>query len=99
MDQFWKNWRKKYLLELEECHHYGKLTQSPRDPIVIGYVVLVYDQDYPRTFWRLVKVEDLIKDSDGKYEGASFELVPREGIHLFLGVQSNIFTHSLHRQD
>ena len=70
MDQFWKRWRKEYLLELRECHRYGKWTQSPCDPIVIGDIVLVYDQDHPRTFWRLAKVEDLMKGSDGKIRGA-----------------------------
>ena len=66
MDQFWKRWRKEYLLELRECHLDDKWIQSPRDSIVIGGIVLVYDQDHPRTFWRLAKVEDLIRGSDSK---------------------------------
>ena len=66
LDQFWKRWRKKYLLELRECRRFGKWTQSPCDPIVIGDIVLVYDQDHPRTFWRLANVEDLIRGSDDK---------------------------------
>ena len=69
MDQFWKRWRKEYLLELRECHRYGKWTQSPRDSIVIGDIVLVYDQDHPRTIWRLAKVEVLIRGSDSKIRG------------------------------
>ena len=68
--------------------------KSSHDPIVIGDDVWAYDHDHPRTFWRLAKVEDLIMVQMVKYEGPSFKLVPREGIHLFLGDQSNIFTHS-----
>ena len=79
MDQFWKRWRKEYLLELRECHRYGKWTQSPRDPIVIGDIVLVYDQHHPRTFWRLAKVEDLIMGSDGKIQGAIIRLGSKGG--------------------
>ena len=78
MDQCWKRW-KEYLSELRECHSYGKGTQSPCDPIVIRDIVLVYDQDHPRTFWRLAKVKDLIKGSDGKIQGAIIQIGSKGG--------------------
>ena len=37
---------------------------------MVGDIVLVHDQNHPRTFWRLAKVEKLIESSDNKVRGA-----------------------------
>ena len=36
----------------------------------VGDVVLVYDEDHPQIFWKLAKVEGLLKGSDGSVRGA-----------------------------
>ena len=37
---------------------------------MIGDIVLVYESSLPRTFWRLARVEKLIKGTDGEIRGA-----------------------------
>ena len=41
-----------------------------QEVIAIGDVVVVYDYELPRTLWRLGKVEQLIRGSDGAVRGA-----------------------------
>ena len=68
LDHFWRRW-KDYLLELRNSHRHA-LNKHTADPIAIGDIVLVQEADQPKGFWRLAKVEDLIKGSDGQVRGA-----------------------------
>ena len=54
-----------YLLELRETHRYANTRVAQNKVIVVGDIVLVYESSLPRTFWRLAKVEKLIKGTDG----------------------------------
>ena len=36
----------------------------------IGDIVLIHDEDHPRIFWKMGKVEDLIMGAEGVIRGA-----------------------------
>lgn len=64
LNHFWVRWRREYLLELRETHRYAH-AQNPHNTIAVGDVVLMYDEDLPRTLWKMAVVEDLIQGNDG----------------------------------
>uniref|UniRef100_A0A1X7TZ41 DUF5641 domain-containing protein n=1 Tax=Amphimedon queenslandica TaxID=400682 RepID=A0A1X7TZ41_AMPQE len=69
LDQFWVRWKKEYLLELMEghrCHSTGVCGEQ----INVGDVVVVYDSDKHRGFWKLGMVEQLIVGRDNESRGA-----------------------------
>lgn len=76
LDHFWKRWTKEYLLELREAHRLApnQGRNCTTQQISVGDIVLVQDEDRPRGFWRLARVEGLIKGSDGQVRGASVRL-------------------------
>ena len=69
LSHFWRRWRREYLTELRESHRYANKTNG-QEVIAIGDIVVVYDHELPRTLWRLGKVEQLIRGSDGAVRGA-----------------------------
>ena len=91
LDHFWKRWKWEYLVELREMHRYAQKPTTPHEPVSVGDVVLVYDEDHPRIFWKLAKVEGLLKGSDGVVRGAKvrvrsgngFTVLKRPVQHLF----------------
>ena len=46
---------------------------------MVGDIVLVHDQDHPRMFWRLAKVEKLMESSDNKVRGARVRVGSKRG--------------------
>ena len=73
LDQFWIRWRDEYLLQLRERYHATDNTGVARVPIP-GELVLVHDENHPRTMWRLGRVSELIVGSDGQTRGATLEV-------------------------
>ena len=69
VNQFWKRWRREYLLELRNAHRYHGGNPKAVPPSV-GDIVLVEDEDKPRCLWRLAKVTELITGRDGYTRGA-----------------------------
>lgn len=59
LDHFW---RMEYLLDLHECHCYGNRNSDTTQTLLIGDVVLVHCEDRPRGFWRLARVEDIMRE-------------------------------------
>ena len=59
LEHFWRRWKKEYLLELRESHRHSKHPpkESNRGTITVGEVVLVHEDNRPRGFWKLAKVE------------------------------------------
>lgn len=67
-NQFWKLWQKGYLLALRDLQKYrGKNGQKFPE---VGEVVLLQDDNHPRSQWRLAKVETLLKSGDGAIRSA-----------------------------
>ena len=78
LNHFWKRWSKEYLLELRESHrhqHKGKSCPS----ISVGDIVIVYDQDHPRGFWKVAKVEKMLSGKDSHVRGAALRVASRSG--------------------
>ena len=73
LSQFWNRWREEYLLQLRERYSSKNNSGLPRTPIQ-GEVVLVHDENHPRTMWRLGRVSEVITSSDGHVRGASVEV-------------------------
>ena len=73
LDQFWVRWRDEYLLQLRERYHVTDNVGVARVPIP-GEVVLVHDENHPRTMWRLGRVSELIVGTDGQTRGATLEV-------------------------
>ena len=71
---FWKRWKREYLLELREFHRTGQQEESSSS-LQTGEVVTVYDEDHPRGLWRLGRIEELIPGADGKIRGVHVKVV------------------------
>ena len=70
MEHFWKRWKTEYLLQLREYHRHCNGDDSVHQPRV-GDVVVVHDDNCPRGFWKLAKVESLLKGADELVRGAA----------------------------
>ena len=70
INDFWKRWRSEYLLELREAHRYSQVPKGSVDPITVGDIVIIHDENQPRGLWRLGKIEELIQGTDGEVRGA-----------------------------
>ena len=82
LESFWKSWRNDYLLSLRERSQ--KNLPSPRiqaheDPN-IGDIVQLKD-DTPRGSWRLGKITELIRSSDGNIRAAKVRLATRNVVN------------------
>ena len=69
LDHFWRRWRKEYLTELREAHG-RKRKCSESSTVEVGDIVLVHDKDHPQTFWKMARVEELIRSRDNQVRGA-----------------------------
>jgi hypothetical protein len=68
-DSFWEKWHKEYHLSLREQHR-GSLSVTKETSINIGDVVRVHDENRSRAKWRLARVHELIRSTDGKIRAA-----------------------------
>ena len=75
---FLKRWRDEYL-GLRGMYRFSIATGGRGRHIVLGDIVLVHDEAYPRTYWRLGKVERLIKGCDEQIRAAVFPVASRSG--------------------
>ena len=66
LKHFWKWWRNEYLIVLREVHRFAFTTGSRGRLITQGDIVLVHDESYSRTYWKLGRVAKLIQVHDGQ---------------------------------
>lgn len=78
INQFWKRWRREYLLELRESHRNNQ-GRSGDSPIAADDMVLVHDEHQPRGFWKLARVKETIVGKDGRVRGAVLKLPAKDG--------------------
>ena len=76
LEYLWRRWNKEHLLELQELHCQAKHPpkRSECSTIAVGDVVLVHEENRPRGFWKVAKVESLSKGADGLIRGATVRL-------------------------
>ena len=78
MNQFWRRWRHEYLIELRETHRHTSGTAT-RTQIAAGDLVMVHNENQPRGFWKMAKVQSLIVGKDGKVRGATLRVSSGSG--------------------
>ncbi len=64
LNHFWRRWSMEYLLELRDAHRRHHVKKNS-DPVSIGDIVVVHDQDHPRGGWKVAKVERTPTGRDG----------------------------------
>jgi hypothetical protein len=74
LNHFWKRWRSEYLVELRESHRQSKKNSPMQPPITAGDIVVVHDENLPRGFRKLGRVEEVIAGRDGRVRGATVKL-------------------------
>lgn len=78
MTHFWKRWRSEYLLELREYHRHNEVIQSTlQQGLNQGDIVLLHDEKKSRGFWKLARIEKLLKGSDDQIRGAMIRVSSR----------------------
>ena len=78
INHFWRRWSREYLLELRDAHRQRR-SKGSKSALTAGDVVLVHDQDRPRRFWKLARVQGLITGRDGVVRGASLKVASPNG--------------------
>ena len=76
---FWKRWRSEYLISLRDTHKYTNITGNGKRYAAMGDIVLVHDENHPRTFWKLGRVENLIEGHDGLVRAAVVRVASESG--------------------
>ena len=70
LDTFWSLWRREYLTNLRETHQKRlKKRINSIDPN-IDDVVLIHDEKLKLSSWKMGRIKNLLKSSDGKYRSA-----------------------------
>ena len=66
----WSNqWRKEYLTSLRERKQHGS-KESDKEQVSVGDIVLMKNDSTSRSYWKLAKIEELIRGADGKARAA-----------------------------
>ena len=79
--KFWNRWRKEYLTELRESHRTLLARRKAPDVVKNGEVVVIHDESLPRGQgqWRLGKIEQVIKGSDGQVRDVRVRIQTKTG--------------------
>ena len=80
LEHFWKRWKGEYLVGLRDMHRFNITSGGRGRHIALGDIILVHDEAHPRTYWRLGKVEKLIKGCDEQIRAAVVRVASRSGI-------------------
>ena len=83
-ERFWERWKNEYLLEMREFHRIRKPDRGNREIVKEGEVVAVFDEMHPRSFWRLGRIEGIIRSSDGGVRGAQVRVKTKSGSSTIL---------------
>ena len=80
IDHFWRRWRNEYLAELRNAHK-SPAKSVEKSRVKIGDVVLVHDENHPRSYWRTGRISDLVSSTvnDGQSRGAVVQVTNKKG--------------------
>ena len=80
INDLWKRFKREYLCELREQQMYNFRKYSDAEKLVLNDMVLIKDDDItPRNKWKRGVIEELIKGSDGKIRGATWDVCTKDG--------------------
>ena len=68
IDNFWKRWLKEYVVNLREEHKFQRNHRQPSPEV--SDVVLIMDENQPRTMWRMGTIVETIPSADNQIRGA-----------------------------
>ena len=71
-NEFWRRWKKEYLIILQERQKWHAKNRN----FQIGDIVLMKDDDLPRNQWRMGRIIEVVKSNDGLVRVASIRLTP-----------------------
>lgn len=78
LEHIWKRWSKEYVTELRNLHRQRSRPES-RISISVGDVVTVFEDNLPRSQWRLGRVEQLIPGADDCVRAAVVRVITKTG--------------------
>ena len=78
LQHFWKRWSREYVTELRNLHRQRSRPES-RMSISVGDVVTVFEDNLPRSQWRLGRVEQLIPGADNCVRAAVIKVITKSG--------------------
>ena len=68
LSQFWRRWRQEYLSELRESHKIKRKSKS--NTVNVGDIVIIHNDNLPRSLWRIGRIENLLISKDSEIRGA-----------------------------
>lgn len=77
INHFWSCWVEEYLLKLRNAHHYPNTQRQSQPAAWVDDMVVIYDSDLPRGFWKIAQITQLIEGNDGHYRGAILQVAER----------------------
>lgn len=78
ISHFWNSWSREYLLLVRDTHQQRNLSKT-KVVLEVGDMILVHDQDNPRRFWKLARLQSLITGQDGIVHGATLRVDSKNG--------------------
>ena len=78
LDYFWKRWRKEYVTELRNLHRQRRRPEGSIS-LSVGDVVTLFEDNLPRSQWRLGRVEQLIPGTDDNVRAAEVKVITKTG--------------------
>ena len=78
-ERFWRRWRQEYLQELREHHLRQSAKPGLSRELQVDEPVVIYDEDHPRGLWRLGRIQELIRSTDGAVRAARVVVVSGNG--------------------
>ena len=76
LKEFTKQWRREYLLSIREAA--SSSNNGTRDVIAEGDIVILKNESTKRLFWKIAKVEELIRSIDGVVRSAKIRVLNSE---------------------
>ena len=78
LDHFWKRWRKEYVTELRNLHRQRRRPEGSIS-LSVGDVDTLFEDNLPRSQWRLGRVEQLIPGTDDNVRAAVVKVITKTG--------------------
>ena len=80
--EFSKRWKREYLTGLMEAFKTKQHTKFPS--LTLGDIVVLKDENTKRSFWKLAKVEELLKGRDGNVRTAKVKVPTDKGNKILI---------------
>lgn len=69
-NEFWRRWRKEYLL----CLQQRQIRQKDRRDAKVNDIVILSEESFPRNQWKIARVAEVYPSSDGRVRKVKLQL-------------------------